>query len=86
MTYRRGHVTSRDRPSKPASVTMISMQRGNPNWGKIETVPWRFCVRGKNPDGKMVTLGCYRTKEEATIHYDKLAEEGYYSQLKVKPF
>lgn len=33
----------------------------------------------------MVTLGCYRTKDEATAHYDRLAEEGYYRQLKVRP-
>jgi hypothetical protein len=62
------------------------MQRGNPDWGKPEPVPWRFCIRGKNPDGDMVTLGSYRTKEEATAHHDKLTQEGYYKQLRVQPF
>jgi|KBSSwiStaDraftv2_1062776.scaffolds.fasta_scaffold2315719_2 hypothetical protein len=62
------------------------MQRGNPEWGKTEPVPWRFRVRGKNPTGEMVNLGCYRTKEEATAHYERLTEEGYYKQLKVQDF
>jgi len=62
------------------------MPRGNPDWGKSEPQPWRFCIRGKNPDGEMVTLGCYKTRAEATAHYDKLAEEGYYKQLRVRPF
>jgi hypothetical protein len=60
--------------------------KGNPDWGKIEPVPWRFCVRGKNPDGDMVNLGFYRTKEEATDHYDRLTEEGYYKQLMVRSY
>jgi len=62
------------------------MPRGNPNWEKIEPVPWLFRVRGKNPDGAIVNLGCYRTKEEATDHYDRLAEEGYYKQLMVRSY
>jgi len=59
------------------------MARGNPDWGKVEPVPWRYRVRGKNPEGTMVNLGLYRTEEEATAHYDRLAEEGYYKQLMV---
>src|SRR5580765_4429840 len=59
----------------------VLMSRGNPNWGTIETLPWRYRIRGKTPDGKMVSLGNYRSKEEATPHYEKLVEQRYYKQL-----
>ncbi len=61
------------------------MPRGNPNWQKGTSVRWRFCIRGRNPDGEMVTLGCYRTKGEATAQYVRLAEEGYYERLSIGP-
>jgi hypothetical protein len=59
------------------------MTRGNPNWGHTEPVHWRFCVRGKSPDGKTVTLGHYKTQEEATSHYEQLVNEGYYARLRI---
>lgn len=62
------------------------MARGNPEWGQNEPVPWRYRIRGKNPSGHTVTLGCYRTKEEAIAHCEQLAKEGYYKKVKVDPF
>lgn len=61
------------------------MARGNPNWGKKEPAPWRFRVRGKNPEGEMVTLGSYETKREARARYDELVEEAHYRFLRVQP-
>ena len=62
------------------------MPRGNPNWTKGEPVPWRFRVRGKTPAGEPVTLGHYRTEEEANSHYRELVQEGYYRQVEVIPY
>ena len=61
------------------------MARGNPNWGKQNAVTWRFRVRGKNPDGDMVTLGNYEQEDDARARYRELVDEGYYRQLRVLP-
>jgi len=63
---------------------MMIMAKGNPNWGQQNTVTWRFRVRGKNPDGNMVTLGSYENENEAKARYRELMEEGYYHQLRVQ--
>ena len=50
---------------------MIAMVRGNPNWKKQNSATRRFCVRGENPDGEMVTLGNYEKEREARARYDE---------------
>ncbi len=64
---------------------MKGVARGNPNWGKQEFPDWRFRVRGKSPDGRMVTLGSYMDEKQARAHCDQLIEEGYYRLLRVHP-
>lgn len=61
------------------------MARGNPNWGKPEPIAWKFRVRGKNPQGQMVTLGNHESEAEAKARFKDLTNEGYYSNLKILP-
>jgi hypothetical protein len=53
---------------------------------KWQTEPkiWRFRVRGKSGDGKVVTLGSYETEEEARADYEKLVKEAYYRNIKIE--
>ena len=60
------------------------MARGNPTWGKSEPVNWRFRVRGKSPDGRMVTLGKFHEETLAKVRCDELVEEGAYRNLRVQ--
>ena len=60
------------------------MAKGNPNWGKDKVVDWRFWIRGKSPNGGMVTLGKFREEQEATCRYDELVQEGHYGKLRIE--
>ena len=44
---------------------------------------WR--VRGKSSDGTMVTLGRHDTEEAAQSDADKLAKQGFYSNVTIEP-
>jgi len=63
---------------------IMVMAKGNPNWGRNEPVGWRFRVRGKNPDGKIVVLGNYEKEGEATARYNELVGAGYYRNVSVQ--
>ena len=63
---------------------MELMAKGNPNWGKGKIVDWSYRVRGKNPDGDMVTLGKFEQESEARARYDELLDDGRYQNLRVQ--
>ncbi len=56
-----------------------------PSWRSMPPKVWRFRIRGVSGDGTTVTLGRFETEEEARAEYDRLVEEGYYRNLKVRP-
>ncbi|MHC4441976.1 MAG: hypothetical protein ACYTF1_04550 [Planctomycetota bacterium] len=60
------------------------MVKGNPNWARNAPVDWHFRVRGKNPDGDMVTLGNFQDEKEAEVRYDELVKAGYYRNLRIQ--
>ena len=60
------------------------MTKGNPNWGRNDPVDWRFRIRGKNLDCKMVSLGNFQDEKEAEDRCDELVKEGYYRNLRVQ--
>lgn len=64
---------------------IVTMVRGNPNWGKQNPTTWCFRVRGKSPDDEMVTLGIYESEREAKARHVELVKEGYYRLLRVQP-
>jgi hypothetical protein len=56
--------------------------RGNPKWREIAPKLWR--IRGKAPDGLVVTLGRYATEPEAQIDLQRLTQEGHYRNIKLE--
>jgi hypothetical protein len=56
-----------------------------PSWRSAAPRVWRFRIRGISGDGTTVTLGRFETEEEARAEYERLVEEGYYRNLKVRP-
>jgi hypothetical protein len=56
-----------------------------PSWRSAAPKVWRFRIRGVSGDGTTVTLGRFETEEEARAEYERLAGEGYYKNLKVRP-
>ena len=62
------------------------MVKANRSFVSSRTPPvdWIFRVRGRNRDGKTVTLGKYNTEEAAKAHYDSLVEEGRYQAVQVE--
>lgn len=56
-----------------------------PSWRSAAPRVWRFRIRGVSGDGTTVTLGRFETEEEARAEYERLSEEGYYRNLKVRP-
>lgn len=56
-----------------------------PSWRSAAPKVWRFRIRGVSGDGTTVTLGRFETEEEARAEYERLSEEGYYKNLKVRP-
>ncbi|HOB74411.1 MAG TPA: hypothetical protein PKG54_07785 [Phycisphaerae bacterium] len=55
------------------------------SWRSAPPKVWRFRIRGVSGDGTTVTLGRFETEEEARAEYNRLVEEGYYRNLKVRP-
>jgi hypothetical protein len=47
--------------------------------------PKLFRIRGRAPDGLVVTLGSYDTEPEAQSDFERLGKEARYRELEIQP-
>lgn len=54
------------------------------NWRKSEPKIWRWRVRGKSSDSRVVTLGKYDTEAEAKVDRARIIDEGFYRNVRIE--
>jgi hypothetical protein len=54
------------------------------NWRQNQPKVWRWRVRGRSSDRRLVTLGKYDTENEARADHDRILREGFYCSVIVE--
>lgn len=53
-------------------------------WRPSEPKIWRWRVRGRSSDNRLVTLGKYDNEAEARADHQRIVKEGFYRNVKVE--